>query len=283
MNADTATADTTAPVELYDESKLKGLRRIIVWVIVVSLVITAAVGIATLLSGEMGETQSKVLITTLAIAGFSVTALCHLAVINRDVRVVGWAGIVSSALGLVAALMLIWRSWEYEENYSQGLWDFVNKAFVVLLICALSFAHANLMLLLAHSRRRWMRMALGANLILITLVAVMVIPAVVSNGEFPSALIADTYWRLFGVVAILDALGTIALPVTTLIMRRQHDDDVEAHAMVSPAGTAAASAVTVTLPAELSARVIERAAAAGATPAQFVTDTVTKALAQSDS
>ena len=86
-----------------------------------------------------------------------------------------------------------------------------------------------------------------------------------------------------GVVAILDALGTIALPVTTLIMRRQHDDDVEAHAMVSPAGTAAASAVTVTLPAELSARVIERAAAAGATPAQFVTDTVTKALAQSDS
>ncbi|MFM6982429.1 MAG: hypothetical protein ACKOWP_06685 [Microbacteriaceae bacterium] len=281
MNADTVSADTTAPVDLYDETKLKGLRRIIVWVIIVSLVITAGVGIATLLSGEMGETQSKVLITTLAIAGFSVTALCHLAVLNRDVRVVGWAGIVSSALGLVAALMLIWRTWDYEQQFiDQEFWDLIQKSFFVLLISALSFAHANLMLLLAHSTRRWMRMALGANLILITLVAVMVIPVVISEGEFPGALISDTYWRLFGVVAILDALGTIALPVTTLIMRRQHDGD---HVAAPVAASATSHIVAVSLPTELSARVTERATAAGVTPEQFVTDTVAQALAQSDS
>ncbi len=280
MNADTASADITAPVDLYDESKLKGLRRIIVWVMVVSLVITAAVGIGTLLTGELGETQSKVLITTLAIAGFSVTALCHIAVLNRDVRMVGWAGITSSALGLVAALMLIWRSWDYtDSNSEQALWDFVLKAFAVLLVSALSFAHANLMLLLSNSRRRWMRMALGANLVLITLVAVMVIPPIVTNGEFPNALISDTYWRLFGVVAILDALGTIALPVTTLIMRRQHDDE----SVALKTAPSALAAVAITLPADLSAVVTERAAAAGVTPAQFVTDTVAQALAQSDS
>lgn len=279
MNTDTVSAAQSALVEPYDEVKLKGLRRIIVWVIVVSLVLTAGVGIATLLSGDMGETQGKVMLSTLAIAGFSITALCHLAIINREVRVVGWAGITSSALGLIAAQMLIWRSWDYMVQAQQGdLWGFVEKSFAVLLISALSFAHANLMLLLSTSTRRWMRLALGANLILITLVAVMVIPPVISEGEFPGSLIADTYWRMFGVVAILDALGTIALPVTTLIMRR--------HPVAPSTAEAADSSVQVvhvTLTDDLAARVIVKATAAGVTPAQFVSDTVAASLAQSDS
>ena len=279
MNADTVSAAQSDLVEPYDEVKLKGLRRIIVWVIVVSLVLTAGVGIATLLSGEMGETQGKVMLSTLAIAGFSITALCHLAIINREVRVVGWAGITSSALGLVAAQILLWRSWDYfERGGTDELWGFIEKSFIVLLISALSFAHANLMLLLSTSTRRWMRLALAANLILITLVAIMVIPAVVSEGEFPGSLIADTYWRMFGVVAILDALGTIALPVTTLIMRRHP---------VSPSATItdAASPLVVhaTLSGDIAAAVIGKAGVAGVTPSQFVSDTVAAALAQSDS
>lgn len=53
---------------------IKGIRRIAVWTVVVSLVITALIGIYTIVSGEFGETQSKVMLTTLAVAAFSVLA-----------------------------------------------------------------------------------------------------------------------------------------------------------------------------------------------------------------
>ena len=59
----TSTESTTA------NRALKGVRRVAVWTIIVSLVIAALIGIATIVSGEFGELQAKVLLTTLAVAG----------------------------------------------------------------------------------------------------------------------------------------------------------------------------------------------------------------------
>jgi hypothetical protein len=52
------------------ERTIKGVRRIAIWTVIVSLVITALIGIYTIVSGEFGETQGKVMLTTLAVAGF---------------------------------------------------------------------------------------------------------------------------------------------------------------------------------------------------------------------
>ena len=41
---------------------LKGVRRAAIWTIIVSLVIAAGIGIATIVSGEFGEIQGKVLL-----------------------------------------------------------------------------------------------------------------------------------------------------------------------------------------------------------------------------
>ena len=150
---------------------LKGVRRAAIWTIIVSLVIAAGIGIATIVSGEFGETQGKVLLTTLAVAAFAVLALCHLAIITRDVRIVGWIGIGTSVLAFVAAAILIW--WEWDTYYPLGPGDFymaVTKTFLVSTLAAVSFAHANLMLLLANTQVRWMRIALDLNLVLIGLV-----------------------------------------------------------------------------------------------------------------
>ena len=85
----------TTPSQEIKQRTLKGFRRAAVWTIIVSLVAAALIGIATIVSGEFGELQGKVLLTTLAVAGAAILALCHLAVLNRDVKVLGWIGIAT--------------------------------------------------------------------------------------------------------------------------------------------------------------------------------------------
>lgn len=200
---------------------LKGFRRAAVWTIIVSLVFAALIGIATIVSGEFGDLQAKVLLTTLAVAGAAILALCHLAVLERDVKVLGWIGIGTSALALASAVTLIWWNWNDVDNMygPSSVYMNIGKLFGVSLLLAVSFAHANLMLLLANAPYKWMRVVLDLNLVLIGVVPLLIIPVILSDGGFPPQSLADVYWRFFGVVLILDALGTVALPVITLIVR----------------------------------------------------------------
>ena len=48
------------------------------------------------------------MLTTLVIALASVTALCHLAVVGRPVRIVGFIGLAASGVALVLGLTAIW-------------------------------------------------------------------------------------------------------------------------------------------------------------------------------
>ncbi len=192
---------------------LKGVRRIAVVFIIVSLSITALVGIVTLLTASFGEVQAKVLLTTLLMAGFSITALCHLAVVGRALQIVGYLGIAASALAFFTGVYLIWSSWD---NWSESR-ETILKTFAVLGVLAVSFAHANLLLLLAGRRNPFIRTSLFITVGLIGLLAALNIVPIVTNGEIPGE--NELYWRFLGVVAILDVLGTIVLPVVNRFAR----------------------------------------------------------------
>ena len=246
---------------------IKGVRRIAVWTVVISLVITALIGIYTIVSGEFGETQGKVMLTTLAVAGFSILALCHLAVFDRDVKIVGWIGIGTSGVALILATILIWWNWNDYTYMPSELYSNLNKAFATTALIAISLAHANLMLLLQRAPLRWIRAALNVALVLIAIVPTLVIPVIMSDGNFPPQSCQDVYWRFFGVILILDALATIALPVTTLIVRSQHKHD---EPVVAPAPAPAAKSVSVSLSGVAATWVKAQAAESGTTVDQVV-------------
>ncbi|MEO6504413.1 MAG: hypothetical protein ABIW36_06775 [Terrimesophilobacter sp.] len=63
--------------------RLGAVRRVAVICIIVSLSVTALVGIATLLGGDFGDVQGRIMMTTLVIGAFSVLALADLAVAGR--------------------------------------------------------------------------------------------------------------------------------------------------------------------------------------------------------
>ena len=194
---------------------LRGARRAAVIGVIASMSLTAVVGIVALLSGDFGDTQIQIILTTLLITGFSVTALCHLAIAGRPVRVVGFVGLAVSAAALVLGLALIWLVWG---DGSSAVFQLL-RWFTVSGILALSLAQANLLLLLAGRRHPVLRVALGATLAAIGLLALLLALPIVTDGAIPGPDNADAYARSVGVVAILDALGTVVLPVVALFLR----------------------------------------------------------------
>lgn len=191
---------------------VRGLRRAAIVVVIVSLLLAGALGIVALLSGQFGETQGRILLTTLAVAAFGLTALCHLAIASQRFRAVGYIGIAASVAALVPALVLIWSWFDLS-----GTTDEWFRALGVLTILAVTLAQTNLLLRFASATRTIVRVGLIITLAAAAIVAVMLWLPIMTDGTIPGS---DTgYWRLFGVIAIVDVIGTIAVPIIGLVLR----------------------------------------------------------------
>ena len=258
---------------------VSGARKGAIYGIIISFSGAALVGIIALLGGDFGETQGKILLTTVLFGAFSITALCHLAIADRAMRIVGVSGLLASGVALVTGLVLVWRDWDAQDGGLDWL-----KIFAAAGILAVSFAHANLLLLLAGRRRAAIRWGLAATLVAIAVVAVMLIIPVVSDGEIPGQE-ADLYWRVFGVIAILDVLGTVVVPVLALFLRDGAGPSTPSAA--EPQGAAGAHQAAATLrlevPADLAEAVRSRAAQQGSDPEAVALDALRRGLAGDDS
>ncbi len=258
---------------------VSGARKGAIYGIIISFSGAAVVGIIALLGGDFGETQGKILLTTVLFGAFSITALCHLAIADRAMRIVGVSGLLASGVALVTGLVLVWRDWDAQDGGLDWL-----KIFAAAGILAVSFAHANLLLLLAGRRRAAIRWGLAATLVAIAVVAVMLIIPVVSDGEIPGQE-GDLYWRVFGVIAILDVLGTVVVPVLALFLRDGAGPSTPSAA--EPQGAAGAHQAAATLrlevPADLAEAVRSRAAQQGSDPEAVALDALRRGLAGDDS
>lgn len=195
---------------------VRGARRAMILAVIGSLAVAAVIAIVVLLGSDVGETAGRVLLTALTVAAFATTALCHLAVVTRAVRAVGVAGLAAGVGGVACALALIWSDQELPGGEEAWL-----EALLVLTVVAVSLAQTALLLLVARRPRSVVRAALAVTLLAITAVASMIIVAVLAEDTF-----GDLYGRLLGVAVIVDALGTIALPVLALVLRRASDGAV---------------------------------------------------------
>lgn len=258
MSTTPSTRSTAATASRRDAA-ISAARKGAIYGIIISFSLAAVVGIIALLSGDFGETQGRIVFTTLLLGATSITALCHLAIADRAMRIVGFVGLAASAVSLITGLVLIWRDWN-DEGFDDWL-----KAFLTAGIIAVSFAHANLLLLLAGRRRAVIRIGLMITLVMIAIVAIMIILPIVSEGEIPGVGNEESYWRLFGVVGILDVLGTVVVPVLAIFVRDAPAVAV-ADAMAgdaAPSPAVASGHLALTLPADVAQALEQRAAADG--------------------
>ena len=228
-------------------SPQKSVRSIITTLVIGSFSVAALLGIIALLGGgELGQTEGRVLLTTVVVGVESIAALCYLAVAGKASALVGLAG---GLVSLVPFGLALWLTWGGDEP--QRVWD----AFGVSVTIAATLAHACLLLALHRGRRS---LLLAGTLVAMAIVAGMICNAIV-NGEN----LGDLYWRTFGVVAILDVLGTVVFAALG-IFGRPTQPDGESELMMTPA---------------LESRVIDVAKSRGVSPSQLISDALDNFLA----
>jgi hypothetical protein len=187
------------------------LRRLVSTVVVASFSVAALLGIYALLKGgDFGETEGNVLLTTVVVGLESIALLCYLASLGKPFAAVGYAGAPVSLLAAGIALYLTWA------GDGEGDWVDLLKAFGVLVTLAASLAQASL--LLALTARRRMTAVLVGTLAAVGVVALMVVVAILGED------VDDGFWRLLGVVAILDVLGTVVLAATSAFGRNRTEE-----------------------------------------------------------
>jgi hypothetical protein len=171
------------------------MRRLGATLTIGSFSVAALMGIVALLGGgDFGENEGRVLLTTLIVGCASICALCCLATAGTRWAPVGALGGLVLVLPVVTALLLVWSDWSGD---SDGL----LKVFGVGVVLASTLAQLCLLLALAGDGR------VGAVLWPTLTTAVTV--AALLSGMIVGEVDVDGVWRLLGILAILDVLGTL--------------------------------------------------------------------------
>ena len=170
---------------------------------IIALSISAFIGIVIFLVGDFGETEMKVLGTTLAIGGYSITGLCSSTIHNRnEFRSFSVIGMLISVFGFFFTITAIWEIIDFDR-----FWQIL----VIFTVLAVSVAHVSLLLQIRPKTNN-IKYSLIATIIFISIVALMLIKSAINKFED-----SEFFFRLLGVFVILDVLGTIAISILNKI------------------------------------------------------------------
>lgn len=219
-------------------------RKAMVRVTIGAFAIAALMGIFALLKGgEFSETQGNVLLTTLLIGVVSVAVLCYLTTAGKPYQWVGILGGIIVSIPAVTALLLIWTQIDDSDGIS---W----KVLAVGSTFAASVAQVSLLLSLAARAGSGVRNALYATLVTVAVVAAMIALPILVEEDF-----GEWYWRVFGVIAILDVLGTVTVA-----------------ALMKFGSSGASDDVAITIAPALDSRLLDAAQRSGRSKADIVAD-----------
>lgn len=161
--------------------------------------ISAVIGIFIFLFGDFGETEAKLLLTTLTIGGFSLTGLCSSTIHNRmELKAFSLVGMLVSVLGFLITICVIWEIIDIKDTW---------KTMIVFIILAVTIGHISLLFII-KPKSTFLKNILRVTILFISIVAIMLITLILADAD-----VDGFFFRLLGVFAILDVLGTVATPI----------------------------------------------------------------------
>jgi len=174
-------------------------RSLFIKLLVGSLVIGSAISIFIFLFGEFGDTESKILGSIASLGFFSLLGLCSSIIYEGGKgRRLSEIGMITAAAAFALSMVAIWDMFDM---------DYLGKPMIIAIVIAVAIAHAALLLRL-NPQNDLVQKIRRATLVCVAILATLIILGVVF--EFFDT---NGYWRVIGVVAILDVLGTILVPI----------------------------------------------------------------------
>lgn len=182
--------------------------------LIVFLSISALVAIYIFIFGNFEETQVKILLTTLAICGFSLVSFCHSILYEKKgYRIFTRIGIIVSFIALLFTIISIWDLLYDLDLIPYADIETFSKLNVSFAILSIASTHISL-LLISDKTSKIISVILRLTLLFIVAFSFALI-FFLFNSEILSG---DLFLRLLGVLAVLDVLGTILLPILRKVL-----------------------------------------------------------------
>ena len=178
-----------------------------------SVAASALMGSYAVLREDFGETETRLLLSTLTVFGASaITLACGLAWERGRLGMVPPLGVALGLVGLVLVLVLIWGDPDTDS-------PLLVKAVATEVTLALAATHASLVGVVGMGRRASpaVTAALGLNGVITAMTIVPIWSE--SVGE------ADAYWRVYGSLFVLLVAVTIAIPVLRRLQGATGDEE----------------------------------------------------------
>lgn len=187
------------------------IKPVMIKLLLVSVLGAGIVGIISLLSGEFGELQSKILLTVILTSGLSVGMLIYLTVMGSAYQLVGLAGSIVAAISFVLGMWLIWKDW----NFWGSNMEYVFKNYAFSTVIAIAIAHICLIVRLLAHKLPVVRIGIA-----LTIGFIAVLTALIGSLIYFERDEYITSYRVIGVLGILILLGTVILPVWARIQKK---------------------------------------------------------------
>ena len=179
-----------------------GLRRPLTWTVVGSLSACAVIAAVAVVMGEFGKALGQATLISLALAGFSVTALGSMAGGDRPWSpALSLSGAAVSAMGVVAALVAILQ-------FDDVTWA-TGRVLLILIVGSITVPYCA-RLLLGYGRGAVVDGVVASAVGLVVTFATLLVIVILTDGDLPKGM-----YRLMGVVAIFMVLGTVVVPILT--------------------------------------------------------------------
>jgi peptidoglycan/LPS O-acetylase OafA/YrhL len=174
--------------------------------LITALVISAIIGIYLFLFGDFEDSDTRLLLTTLTVGWYSMTGLCSSVVHSRKkIKVFSLLGMTISIIGFFITVIAIWV---IVDN------DLIWRLVMTFVILSVMISHVSLLFLVKPNSKK-INYLMITTIIFITLVTAMLIIEILTESEK-----GEFFYRLLGVFAILDVLGTISTPVLNRMTKR---------------------------------------------------------------
>ncbi|MCI0158400.1 hypothetical protein KNO15_16990 [Leifsonia shinshuensis] len=205
-----ATAPAPGPTRSAGFNRFGWVRKLLPRIVIGALIAAALVGVYAVVIGRWDETCWRLIGTIALLVFFSLVSWYDADVSARRAP---WFGAVSVVLSAFLLLDGLWKIWAPALDGSvpdDWWWGFFSWMLLVA-VTRLGLLHLHLVL---NTQRRFT----GPIMSQVTLVTLILVGALTVGLAAPLVFqhvdFGEAYWRLVGAIAILDALGTILIPLT---------------------------------------------------------------------
>lgn len=196
------------------------LRQASLYAVVLFLSLSALVAVVSLLTGQFGEVQVKIILTTLTISAASVCGMACLAFVEKHGRAaLGGVGVICAVIAALMSILGIWRISDVSTEY----WK-ITLTFVVA-----SVAIAHMLLLHVPALPAGWRWNQHALILFDLTLAAQVVFAMWDETS------SSGFYRFMGVITVFVVLFTLIIPIgsrltggarkhATLALTHEEDD-----------------------------------------------------------